>query len=273
MARTTLLDVVQEVLSAMDSDQVNSIMDTFESEQVVSIARAVYRDMVSNRNWPFFRRTLQFNSLASTGLPTHMTLQDEIKELIFVNYDTARATSNRNRYETMVWLEPDEFLRRLNQLNDNANDVEIVIDPTGIELAIQVDKPPQFYTSFDDQTIVFDSFDRAVDDTLQSSKIQALGYIMPSFTESDTWEIDLPRDAISAYIAEVKSTCFVDLKQQVNEKAEATARRQQAWLSRKDWRANGGIIYPNYGRRGRKGYNRFGNPFDRSSYIGRTRDS
>lgn len=269
MAQTTLLDVVQEVLSAMDSDQVNSIMDTFESEQVVSIARAVYRDMVSNRNWPFFRRTIQFNSLANPSLPTHMTLQDEVKELVFVNYDTTQSATSRNRYEAMMWLEPDEFLRRLNQLNDLASNVTVVTDPTGVELAILTDKPPKFYTSFDDQTIVFDSYDSSVDDTIQSSKIQALGYIMPTFTESDTWVIDLPRDAISAYIAEVKSTCFIDLKQQVNEKAEATARRQQAWLSRKDWRANGGIRYANYGRRGRKGYNRFGNPFDRSSYIDR----
>ncbi len=273
MARTTLLDVVQEVLSAMDSDQVNSIMDTFESEQVVSIARAVYRDMVSNRNWPHFRRAIQLNSYADRALPTHTRLQQEVKELSFINYDTARGSSTRKRYQTLLWLEPDDFLRRLNQENDSADNIDIIIDPSGIELAIRNDTPPQYYTSFDDDTIIFDSYDNAVDDTIQSSKLQAVGFIMPTFTENDDWVIDLPRDAISAYLAEVKSTCFIDLKQQVNEKAEANARRQQSWLSRNDWRVNGGIIYDDYGRRGRKGFNRFGNPFDSSSQISRARQN
>lgn len=264
MAQTTLLDVVQEVLSAMDSDQVNSIMDTFESEQVVSIARAVYRDMASNRNWPHFRRAIQLNSLSDPSRPTHMSLDDEVKELLFINYDIRQGDTDRTQYQTMKWLEPDEFLRRLNGLDSNADDVMTVQDGSGITFSIKTDKAPQYYTSFDDSTIVFDSYDASLDDILKASKIQAVGFIMPTFEENDSWVIDLPREAISAYIAEVKSTCFIDLKQQVNEKAESIARRQQTWLSRKDWRVNGGVRYQNYGRRGRKGYSA---PLDKSSYI------
>jgi len=37
-----------------------------------------------------------------------------------------------------------------------------------------------------------------------------------------------------------------------NQKAEQKAGRQQRWLSRKAWRAKGGILYENYGRKGRK---------------------
>ena len=48
----TLLDITQEILSEMDSDDVNSISDTVESEQVANIVITVYRDMMSNRNWP-----------------------------------------------------------------------------------------------------------------------------------------------------------------------------------------------------------------------------
>ncbi len=96
--------------------------------------------------------------------------------------------------------------------------------------------------------------------------MQAMGYIMPSFTATDSWVIDLPREAVAAYIAEVKSTAFVELKQQANQKAEQVAQKQQAWLSRNAWRVHGGIQYQNYGRRGRKGYSA---PLDKSSYIGR----
>lgn len=269
MAQTTLLDVVQEVMAPMDSDEVNSIMDTIESEQIVTIAKSVYRNMVSNRNWPFFRRALQFNSSGSLDLPTHMNMQDEVKELVFLNYNVMREGDVRKRYDKMHWLEPDEFLYKTNQNNDDADNTVIVTDPSGIELIIRNDTPPRYFTSFDDITLVFDAYDKTVDDTLKSSKMQALGYIMPTFVPSDDWVIDLPREAISAYIAEVKSTCFIDLKQQVNEKAEAEARKQQSWLSRKNWRAHGGIQYQNYGRKGKKG-ELYTPPFDKSSYINRT---
>ncbi len=40
--RRTLLDMVQEILSDMDSDEVESIDDTVEAEQVVSILKSTY---------------------------------------------------------------------------------------------------------------------------------------------------------------------------------------------------------------------------------------
>ena len=47
----TLLAIVQEILSDMDSDEVNSIDDTVESQQVASIVRSAYMAIMSNRNW------------------------------------------------------------------------------------------------------------------------------------------------------------------------------------------------------------------------------
>ena len=47
----TLLEIVQEILSDMDSDEVNSIDDTVESQQVASIVRSAYMAIMSNRNW------------------------------------------------------------------------------------------------------------------------------------------------------------------------------------------------------------------------------
>ena len=270
MAQTgkmTLLDIVQEILSSMDSDQVNSINDTFESEQVASIVRGVFRDMVSNRNWAGQKRPVNIDSYGDNTYPTHMVVQEEIKELCFVNYNIAGEGETRRKYQRMRWIEPDDFLRKANNLNTDATNVDVVIDPSGIEIAIRNDTEPRYYTSFDDATLVFDAYDSAVDDTLQASKTQATAYLMPQWEQTDTFQPDLPLEALSALVAEAKSVAHIELKQQANDKAEQVSRRQQSWLSRKERRIAGGIRYPDYGRAGKKGSSQYSTPFDKSSYI------
>mgnify|MGYP000149502562 CR=1 FL=1 len=50
---------------------------------------------------------------------------------------------------------------------------------------------PSFYTSFDDEHIVMDSYKSSVETTLQNSKTQAYGVVYPTFTISDTFTPDL----------------------------------------------------------------------------------
>lgn len=267
MRKMTVLDIVQEVLNDMDSDPVNSIDETFEAQQVASLVQTVYRNMISNRNWSHTKKLLNLTPYSKGSLPTHMRIKDEVKELICVDYNTAKKGETRRRYQRLVWLEPDDFLRVSNQLNTDTDYVDVVIDPSGVELAIRNNQAPKYFTSFDDDTLVFDAYDSDVDDTLQASKTQAYGFVMPSFTVSDTFVPDLPLEAFSALVSEVKSQAFIKLKQQESGKDEQDSRRQQSWLSRKEWRVQGGVKYPDYGRRGR-GMSR-GNPFDKSSYVGR----
>jgi hypothetical protein len=248
----TLLDIVQDCLSDMDSDNVNSIMDTIESEQVAQIVKATYLAMVSNRDWPHLRRPIQISPYSDPSFPTHMTVQDEIKKLVSINYNKAKEGEDRKLYQPVKWAEPDHFLRLTNKENSTDSRVDIIVDPSGVELLIRNDTAPRFYTSFDDKTLVFNSYDKTVDDTLQSSKVQAQAYIMPPFYMQDDFVPDLPAHAFSALIEEVKSRAMAKLKQMQDPKSEQESRRQQRWLSRNDWRVQGGIRYPDYGRRTRK---------------------
>ena len=264
MAKMSLLEIVQDVLSSMDSDEVNSIDDTVESQQVSAIVRSVFYNMMSTRNWPHTRRPIQIGAYSNEDYPTHMKAQETIKELCFINYDTAKVDETRKRFQRMEWLDPDDFLRRCNALNTDEDTVDVIVDPSGIEIAIRNNTAPKYYTSFDDDTLVFDSYNKEVNSTLVEAKMQATAYIEPGWNSYDDFIPDLPSEAFAALVAEVKSTAFVELKQQQNGKAEQDSRRQQAWLSRKSWRVHGGIQYPDYGRRSRKGLS---NPFDKSSYI------
>lgn len=247
-----LLDMVQEIQSDLDLDEVESIDDTMESEQIVIILKATYYSMISNRNWPHLRRSIQIEPYSDTARPTHMKIQDEIKELCFLNYNKATATDTRKKYEVVKYLQPDEFIHKTNQNDNSQPNVTTVTDPGGIELFVRNDTAPTYYTSFDDSTLVFDSYDSGVDSSLQESKVQAQAYVIPSWSSSDSFIPDLPDDAFTALVEEAKSRASLRLRQVADQKAEQESGRQNRWLARKARRVAGGIQYPDWGRKRRK---------------------
>lgn len=247
-AKMSLIEIVQDILSDLDSDEVSSIDDTVEATQVAQIVKATYQAMMSNRNWPHQKRLLSLTPSGDDTLPTHMTMQEEIKEMVGIKYNCAKVTDTRRLYQPIHWVEPDDFLRISNGRNSNDANVDIIVDDNGVELLIINNQAPRYYTSFNDNTLIFDAFDSAVDDTLQASKMQATAYVMLEWVHTDDAIPDLPAEAFTALLEEAKSRCFVKLKQQQDPTAATEARRQQAWLSRKAWRAAGGVKYPSYGR-------------------------
>lgn len=246
--KKTLLQLTQDILNDLDSDEVNSINDTIESVQVAQIIRATYEAMMSNRNWSHQRRLLTLETLGDPALPTHVRVQESIKEMISVKYNCSKLGETRRFYQPVYWVEPDDFLRISNSRNTDDASIDVIYDSTDIELFIRNDQQPRYFTSFDDNILIFDAYDKAIDDNIHAAKIQAMAYIMPDWVHDDDGVPDIPIDAFSALLEEAKSRCFVKLKQQSDVTAATEARRQQAWLSRKEWRVAGGVKYENYGR-------------------------
>lgn len=252
MAKMSLLEIVADILNDLDSDSVNSIDDTVESQQVAQIVKSTYFALMHIRNWKGNRQLLNLIASGNAALPTHVTLPDNLSELSFVNYDSHRLNQNRKIYTAVRYVYPDEFLRRQNGMNNEADFIDIIQDPSGVELLIRNDTPPTVWTSFDDKVLVFDSYDKAVDDTIQSSKIQAFGYVTPSWEMADDFIPVLPEEAFTLLTEEAKSKASVKLRQTSDPKAEQEATRQNRWLAGKQWRAHKGARTPSYGRRGRK---------------------
>jgi hypothetical protein len=247
--RQTLLEIVQSILSDMDGDEVNSIDDTEESIQVARIVRSNYNAMMSNTNWPHTRRALTLVGRASSSFPTHMKTKEDLKELISVSYNVAGNDETRKIYKAMKYLDPDQFLYKLNSRNSDDVNVATIIDDSGIELLIATNKAPEYYTSIDDVNLIFDSYDSEVDSTLHTAKMQAQGYIIPAFSMTDSFVPDIPVDAFVLLFERSLSSCQYKLRQFQDVKAEAESTKQSRWLSRKAWTVSGGIKYPNYGRK------------------------
>jgi hypothetical protein len=245
----TLLEIVQDVLSDMSGDFVNSIDDTEESQQVAAIVRSTFNSMLSNRNWPHTAKIINITPYSDSNYPTHVKLESPIKELISIYYDKRKSTTDKKSILRVKWKDPDDFLRYVYSRNSQSNNTDTITDPTGVILLIDNNKAPDYFTSFDDDTLVFDSYDSDVDSTIQASKTTVRAYVMPEFRMVNDYVPDLPDEAFAALIAEVKSRAQFELRQIVDQKSEQDARKQDSWLSRKAWRAKGGIKYPDYGRR------------------------
>jgi len=247
--RKSLLEIVQTILLDMSGDEVNSIQDTEEALQVASIVQNTYLAMMSNTNWPHTRRALTVSGVSSSNYPNYLTINDNLKELISLYYNTKKDTDTRDFYKQLTWLEPDEFLYKTNLRDSSQPNVQTIIDPSGIKTFILTDKAPEYYTSFNDVDIVCDSYDNEIDASLQASKVQALGYIIPEFLMEDDFIPDLPVDSFSMLVERATSACQFKIRQVQDVKAEQEGIRQGRWLSRKAWTINGGIKYPDYGRK------------------------
>lgn len=245
----TLLEIVQSILTGVSGDQVNSISDTEESEQIAEFVRGAYQDLMSHTKWPHTRRATALVSFSNSLFPTHVKLAEDVKELISVHYDVRKIGETKRNYRKLSYLDPDDFLRKLNSRDSDETGVTIVTDTSGIELLIRNNKAPEFYTSINDVDIVFDSYDSAVDTTLIDDKFQAQAYILPAFTLSNSFIPDLPPDAFSLLEQEALSRVQFRMRQIQDVKAEQEVQKQSRWLSRNAWRTQGGITFPNYGRK------------------------
>jgi hypothetical protein len=251
MAKMTLLELVQDILNDADCDHVNSINDTVESLQAAQIVKTCYFEMIANRNWPHLRRTIGLDDVLDTDRPTHLKLPTGIKEIVFINYNKKMVKDGKTLYSKLAYVEPEDFLSRTNKRNSLEAQIEQVEEFGGIIFQIRNDKQPEYFTSFDDEYIVCDSFQNELETTLHSDQVQMVAYQDPIWINDDSAIPDLPSEAFPALLEESKSTAFVVLKQQPNQKAEQKSKRQQRWLSRKAWRVSGGVKYPDYGRKSR----------------------
>ena len=242
--KRTLLQIVQNILSDMDSEDVNSISDSIEAEQIASVVRDVYFNMVSTRMIPEHQELMRLVSLSDSTKPTHFQVPDSVKRIDLIRYNV-KATAG-TEFREIEYIEPLTFLT----LNNEGDDVITVNDVNGsTPILIRNDKMPNFYTSFDDLHIVMDSYDSAVDQILAESKTQALGHKVPAFTISDNFTPDIDEVLFPYLIAESKSTCFSLFKSGVDQKIEQAARRQKSYMQSDMYRVKKENKRPYYGRR------------------------
>lgn len=251
--KQTVLDIVQDILNDISSDQVNSIDDTEESRQVAKIVRSTYFSLMASMEWPHLRKPVQLVPHSTLDRPSHMKLAEEVTKIEHISYDKAKSTDNKINMQPVHYREPDQFLKITNQEDSSSSKVQAVEDLSGITLLIRNDRAPTYYTSFDDENLVFDSYDKESSDTLMSSKSQALAYITPQFQLIDDHYPDLPNNMFPMLVEEAKSRSAAKLRQVVDSKSESFAQLHRTHQIKQSARIDRDFKRPDYGRKTRRG--------------------
>lgn len=249
MAKMSLLEMVQDILSDMNSDNVNSISDTIEAGQVARLVKSTFINLHNDRIWPHAGQLFRLDSLADTNRPTHMLMAENVIEVSWVKYNVQATINKPLDYKNIIYKTPEDFLTFVMSRDSSLAYAQTVIDFNGTPLIIYNNAQPTYYTSFDDKHLVFDSFDITMDSTLQNSKTQVFGYIEPEFLMEDDFVPEVPAKAFPYFISECKNVCFLKVKEVFSQSDAQTSTRQKSWLSRNKSKVKNETKYPNYGRK------------------------
>lgn len=251
--RKTLLQIVQDILSTMDSEAVNSISDTDEATQVASIVEAAFYNLVAAKTIPEHKEILPLTSLGDSTRPTHFTFNavlegssvrpNRIKRIEY-NISTGSTQDWRNLY----YVEPERFLDRALD-SDGSSSVSVTDVRSTVRFLVFNERMPTYWTSFDDEHVVMDGFKSTVESTLQSSKTRMMASVIPSFSLSDSYVPDIDDQFHPLLLGEAKSMALSLFNEGTDPKVEQANRRLKNYLQNDTNRTSMGNRRPNYGRK------------------------
>ncbi len=248
MAKLTLLDMTQTILSSMDSDDVNSISDTEESVQVVDIIEDTYFELMSQRDWPHLSNTCTLESVGSLLSPTKLKIPELVSSMESLKYSTTKTGDTDQSYADMIYLDPQGFIDQL--LTRSTSDAAIdIITSEATPLWIWNDRSPRWWTSFDDEFVTLDAYDSDEESTLQGVNSIVHCVTSPTFSAVDAFIVDMPEKMFPLLLAEARRACHLYLKQADSPIDAKRALRGLNRIKDKDWRAHDGKKTVNFGRK------------------------
>lgn len=229
--KRTLLDLTQSIMASMGSDEINSINDTVESQQVAETIKTVYFDIIYRAALPEHFTISSLDSPTDNNTPTLMRVPSDVAKVISVRYDARDHGDTQPNIIEMQYLPLEEFLNYTYQFPSDGPEVGHFNLTQGLDVITFYyynDRHPTYYTSFDDYTVIFDAYNAAVETTLQKAKTTCVTRKIIPFSLVDTFIPDLDAEQFPLLLNEAKALCWMELKQAQHPIAERNSRR--AWV-------------------------------------------
>lgn len=257
--RYTLLELTQRILESIRGEEVNSISDTAESLAVAGIIKEVYGTITGLVNLPENNTVFELTASGDSTKPTYMILPSDVIGINWIKYNKVLVGDTDPRFEDLIYLPLDNFFQMMYSMNSSDTEVIEYTLTTGASDTVTIlgrnDIAPTYYTTFDDNKILFDSYDATVDNFLVKNKTLCFGPKENSWSMTNTFTPPLDSQQFDLLIQEAKVLANIELRQIVHSKAEQMAKRNLANIQRTKDRVNHnqqGYYYsqaPHFGRK------------------------
>lgn len=232
--RMTLVEIVQDILSSMDSDEVNSITDTTEALDVAKIVRECYYEIIAELDPKEMKGLFHLDASTDPSKPVLMTLPSTVTYIDFLKYNIGPDLIDTN-FRELEYLCLEDFFQHTNGLDPNADWVDsqtVNLNGQDFNFKFRNDQSPHYWTSIDDRTILFDAFDASYETTLTSTRTYGYGGVVPTFILEDTYIPKLDARQFPLLYNAAKSQAYVDKKQTQNPKSELKERRHRILMQK-----------------------------------------
>ena len=215
----------------MGSDEVNSYADTVESYAVALLIKQCFYDAAVELGLPEHESLFELEASGDSAKPTLMTIPTVATRLDKVLYDNKNTGDNFTKFEECKYMKFDDFMNMQKALQNEptSNVGEMSYSNNSQTFKVMYSKLafPRYYTTTDDNSIIFDSYLASLDTTLMKSKTMCYGAVYPSFTLSDGAYPDLDPTQFPYLLAKAKTRAFIEIKQQPNQESASEARKQK----------------------------------------------
>src|SRR5271165_5708937 len=110
----SVLELTQSILASLGSDEVNSIGDTAEAQQIVNILETVYYNMAARGNLPEHNGLIQLQGSDDPTRPTLMTVPANVTKIDWIEYYDANPADGTS-------FQIDQYGSYSNQHDTNVN--------------------------------------------------------------------------------------------------------------------------------------------------------
>lgn len=233
MAKITLLEIVQDILSDADADDVNSINDTVESDQCARLVKDTYLQVCDNHDLEYIKTVDQLNATDSST-PAAMTRPTGFHTIELIKYDSKVTSGGNAEFKEIHYMEVERFLQMIHGRDTDDTNVESMTLDSGLEIFIYNDRAPMYYTIMDQGSdeLVFDAYNYSLETNLQASKSLAYGSQRPTLSLADSSTLDLPEHLETLVKREARAMFFDLYKDGVSREIDRTRRRAEVRAQR-----------------------------------------
>lgn len=252
MAKYTMLEYVQLIGEAIESDEIDELDETIEATTIMNILQQTYNEVLDRRDWEFLRdRVVQLDprNAADAAQINQLRIPESVTAIQCLRY-----LSTQGKYTDLTYLQPCDFLAQLHGRNAADANIATVPNPDGVPMYILTDKAPTYYTSFDEESIAFDAYEtvRGIGNQLADTVI--VGNIKPVPVWANPLAVlPIPERMNSLVLNEAIATANYRLRQTADPRAERLARRQNIKMRELEPKTQRDNQEKTYGRRTRHG--------------------